>query len=82
MASLPFSTASASPAGQIFAVTPAAASFANGPCRAILCETGGATTLRDGADNLKTGVPLQAGYNPIQATAITASDATNIWILY
>jgi hypothetical protein len=48
--------------------------------RALLCEVGGVATIVTAAGKTRTGVPLQAGMNPISAQRVTAvTDVTNLW---
>lgn len=56
----------------------------DGIARALLVGTPGAATLQDRNGVVRTGVPLQAGYNPIDVKRVylTALGAANIWALY
>jgi hypothetical protein len=60
-----------------------AADLPGGTCRALLVGTAGTCNLIDGGGGDRANVPLQAGYNPIQARRIKLSGtASNIWALY
>jgi hypothetical protein len=71
------------PATSIRAVTKADAALPDGPCRALLVGTAGDANLMDASNTILTGVPLQAGYNPISVQQVrTGGSAANIWALY
>lgn len=54
------------------------------PCRGLLVGTAGSADLIDASGVHRNGVPLQAGYNPIQVRRVKFSNltASNIWALY
>lgn len=58
--------------------------FVSGRCRALLVGTAGAASLIDGTGTERDAVPLQQGYNPIEASRILATGLTaaNIWAIY
>jgi hypothetical protein len=71
------------PAERIVAVTPADTDMATGPCRALLVGVAGLANLMDFDGNTITGVPLQAGYNPISVRQVrTGTVASQIFALY
>lgn len=73
------------PALSIVAVTPADGSdLPQGICRGLLVGTAGAAKLTDASGNVVTGVPLQAGYNPLQVARVwsTGTAAAAIYALY
>lgn len=79
------SRGSTGPAESVVPVTPSDADdLPNGPCRGLLCGTGGALTIIDGGGATRTAVPMQVGYNPIVVQRVfeTGSTADNIWALY
>lgn len=51
-------------------------------CRALLVNVGGTADVIDAAGNIVTGIPLQAGYNPIYVTKVTLGTASGVWALY
>jgi hypothetical protein len=64
-------------------VTKASTDLPRGICRGLLVGTAGTANLMDGHGNVQTSVPLQAGYNPLQALQVqTGGTADNIWALY
>jgi len=70
------------PAEIIAAVTLANSALPNGPCRSLLVGVAGTANLMV-AGVIHTGVPLQAGYNPIRCEQVrTGGTASNIWALY
>lgn len=68
--------ASSAPLDDLVPVTLAGTPLPNGTCRCILVETAGRVniTMQDGT-TVRQNVPLQAGYNPIVASAINAPTA-------
>lgn len=58
------------PSGSYVPVTPGASDLAGGLCRAILCSEDGALNLTDAGGVARTNVPVQKGYNPLQASVI------------
>ena len=69
------------PATLVVAVV-AGASFT--ACRALLVGTAGSATVTCSDGATATLIPLQAGYNPISITNVSATGLTaaNIWALY
>ncbi len=69
------------PAVSVVAVTPGSAFQV---CRALLVGTAGAATITCADSTVATLIPLQAGYNPIACTNVSATGltASNIWALY
>lgn len=54
-----------------------------GVCRALLVGTAGAANLMQADGTIRTSVPLQAGYNPIQVLQVRAGTAAaDIWAVY
>lgn len=47
-------------------------------CAALLCSTDITATVTDAAGNVVANVPLQKGYNPIQATKVVFASGTII----
>ena len=71
-----------SPSGKIRQVTLATADLPDGVCRALLCGTAGTAVVMDSTGQLNT-IPLQQGYNPIQARQVrSGGTASDIWALY
>jgi hypothetical protein len=59
--------------------------FDDGPCRALLVGTAGTADLIDMEGNTVTGVPLQAGFNPLRVLRVTysgGSPAANVFALF
>lgn len=64
-------------------VTLADADLPSGVCRFLLVGTAGAANLMQADGTIRTGVPLMAGYNPIQVRQVrTGTAASNIWAVY
>lgn len=64
-------------------VTKADANLPGGVCRALLVGTVGTANLGDSAGTATTDVPLQAGYNPLQALQVRLGGmADDIWAIY
>ena len=66
-------------------VTPSdSADLPGGLCYGLLVGTAGAASLVDGDGVRRDNVPLQAGFNPIQARRVraTGTAAANIFALY
>ena len=55
-----------------------------GICRALLVGTAGVADIIDGEGNAVSGVPLQAGYNPIRVTRVKSTNlaASSIFAIY
>ena len=54
-----------------------------GPCRALLVGTPGTANLTQPNGTTRDDVPLQAGYNPLEISALRAGGtADNIWGIY
>lgn len=71
------------PSGTYPKVTKADAALPSGQCRALLVGTAGTANLMDAGGNIRTDVPLQVGYNPLQCKQVrTGGTADNIWALY
>lgn len=72
-----------SPSRYFVGVTKADADLPDGPCRALLVGSAGTANIKDYEGNIRTDVPLVAGYNPLSCKQIrTGGTATNIWALY
>jgi hypothetical protein len=70
------------PAKKIYKATKHATNMLAVAGRAVCCGTAGTCTFLDGEGNLCTDYPMQAGYNPIEITALrTGGTADNIWVL-
>lgn len=55
----------------------------SGTARALLVGTAGTANIMDFDGEIRTNVPLQAGYNPIACKQVrTGGTADNIWALY
>ena len=64
-------------------VTLANAELPSGVCRCLLVGTAGLANLMQADGTVRTGVPLAAGFNPIQALQVrTGTAAGNIWAVY
>lgn len=65
-------------------IIPIVADAAFRSCRGVLVGTAGAATVTDAGGNVRTLIPLQAGYNPIsiQLVASAGLTAANMWALY
>ena len=64
-------------------ITVADADLLNGVCRCLLVGVAGTATLMQADGTIRTGVPLVAGYNPIQVRQVkTGTVASNIWAVY
>ena len=71
------------PALDVVPVTKADAGLPGGSCRGLLVGTAGTANLMTAAGQIRTNVPLQAGYNPIQCVQVrTGGTASDIWALY
>ena len=69
------------PAQRIVSLTPANSVIAT--TKAILCGTAGTLNGLDEYGNAFTGLPLQAGYNPLRVSQVsTGGTAANLWGLY
>lgn len=72
-----------SSAKSLWLVTKADSDLPRGTARGLLVGTAGTANLMDGEGNIQASVPLQAGYNPVQARQVrTGGTADNIWALY
>jgi len=72
-----------SPARYFEKVTKADSDLPQGPCRSLLVGTAGTANIKDYDGNIRTDVPLQAGYNPLSCQQVrTGGTADNIWALY
>ena len=64
-------------------VTKANSALPDGTCRGLLVGTAGTANLMDGDDNIRSNVPLQAGFNPLCCKQVrTGGTAADIWALY
>jgi len=64
-------------------VTKADSDLPDGPARGLLVGTAGTANLMDGAGEIRSGVPLQAGFNPMMVKQVrTGGTADDIWALY
>lgn len=73
------------PAEDLVAVTPDDANnLPGGECRGLLVGVAGNASLVTARGNTVSGVPLQAGFNPIRCVRVraTGTAATNIWAIY
>ncbi|CDN87331.1 hypothetical protein BN948_01751 [Hydrogenophaga intermedia] len=58
-------------------------SLPGGPCRGLLVGGAGTANLMDASGEIRANVPLQQGFNPLQAQQVrTGGTATDIWALY
>lgn len=72
-----------SAATQYVPVTKADADLPNGACRGILVGTAGTANLMQVDGTIRTNVPLQAGFNPLEALQIrTGGTAADMFALY
>lgn len=71
------------PSGKIVPVTKANNDLADGVTRGLLVGTAGTANLMDETGEIRTSVPLQAGYNPLKVKQVrTSGTASDIWALY
>ena len=64
-------------------VTKADANLPNSTTKALLVGTAGTANLMQPDGTIRTSVPLQVGYNPLQVLQVrTGGTATDIWALY
>lgn len=64
-------------------VTLADVDLPSGVCRVLLVGVAGLANLMQADGTIRTGVPLMAGYNPIQVRQVkTGTAASNIWAVY
>lgn len=71
------------PARQYAPVVKANTVLPDGPCRALLVGSPGTANLMDWGGEIREGVPLQVGYNPICCLQVReGGTADNIWALY
>lgn len=78
-----YPTQSGASATGYVAVTAADADLPGGVCRGLLVGTAGLANLMDVDGNVRTGIPLQQGYNPLVVRQVrTGTAASNIWALY
>lgn len=57
-------------------VAPGSGQIAAGKlCRAILCSEDGALNLTDASGSVRANIPVQKGYNPLQASVINNPSA-------
>lgn len=71
------------PATKCVPVTKADANLDEGQCRSLLVGTAGTANLMDASGAIRTNVPLQQGYNPIEVRQVrTGGTASDIWALY
>lgn len=74
-----------SPANSVVPVTPSdSVDLPQGWARGLLVGTSGTAKITDGSGAIVTGVPLQAGYNPIRVQRVwsTGTTAAAIYALY
>jgi len=68
-------------ASKIVALSASATAFS--PCTGLNVQTAGTADITDADGNAVAGYYLQAGYNPIQITKLTAlGTASGVWALY
>lgn len=73
----------AAPALDVVPVTKADANLPNGVCRGLLVGSAGTANLMSPNGTIRTNVPLQQGYNPLQCLQVrTGGTAADIWALY
>ncbi len=71
------------PAEKVVPVTLADSELPDGPCRSLLVGVAGNANIMDYQGTVRTGVPLQAGYNPIRCKQVRlGTAATGIFALY
>jgi len=71
------------PATSYVPVTKANTDFALGTCRSLLVGTAGTANLMQADGTVRADVPLQRGYNYIEARQVrTGGTADDIWALY
>lgn len=71
------------PAEKLVPVNKADADLPDGDCRSLLVGTAGTANLMETDGTIRTGVPLQQGYNPLRVRQVRAGgDAANIWAIY
>lgn len=71
------------PAKSFVPVTKTDGPMPGGQCRALLVGTAGTANLMDVTGEIRTNVPLQAGYNPLQVQQVrTGGTADDIWALF
>ena len=73
------------PAAKVVSVTASdTTNLPDGPCRALLVGTAGDADIVDASGVLRSTVPLQQGFNPMQVIRINSTNltASNIWALY
>jgi hypothetical protein len=64
-------------------VTKANTDLAGGTTRGLLVGTAGTANLMQPNGEIRSNVPLQQGYNPLQVLQVrTGGTATDIWALY
>jgi hypothetical protein len=70
-------------AGVFIPITKADSNLEDGVPRGLLVGTAGTANLMDMRGNIRTNVPLQAGYNWLRPRQIrTGGTAADIWALY
>jgi hypothetical protein len=68
---------------KIAAVTPADADLPHGICAGLLVGTAGTLNVMDASGTIVTGIPVQAGYNPISVRQVRlGGTAGQIFALY
>jgi hypothetical protein len=73
----------ATPAPSYEPITKADANLPRGTCRSLLVGTAGTANLMDAEGVIRSNVPLQQGYNPLQCRQVRAGGtASDIWALY
>lgn len=71
------------PADKYVPVTKADGELPGGLCRGLLVGTAGTANLMERDGTVRTGLPLQQGYNPLVVRQVrTGGTATDIWALY
>lgn len=75
--------ASDRPFDDVVAVTKADAALPDGPCRGLWVGTAGTVNIKTLAGNVRTGVPVFVGTNPIGCQEVrTGGTAGDIWAGY
>lgn len=78
-----YNVGSSDPAREIVPVEKIDANLPLGRCRGLLVGTPGTLNIMDASGAIRTNVPIQQGYNPIEVLQVrTGGTATDIWALY
>lgn len=78
-----YSSQVSSPGAEYVPITKADANLPDGECRSLLVATAGTLNLMDLGGAIRTGVPVQAGFNPLQCRQVrTGGTADGLWAIY